>query len=416
MPTLLRGLFGPQQLNTDTQEYMDQGVAGVQFVLMRGTTDYHTVLDSPRRLGRGSLQMNGDYAVGLARGIGDERLARRTGDRSTYFNVTGGVIVQYGPAVAMLLALVAAGLFGGSLAVGLRRHTLTVRGLVAGALAFPAIALLSTVASCFAWLLAQAVGARPARLQPGHRPERVLRLRPARARARGLRRAVPAAAAPGAHGEPGARRAGVVGRAVGGLRAGEPRRRVPVDVAGARGARRRAVAAHRDASGTVAVGGRDRRARGRARRGLRPGDADPHAAGDPSRRPGTARPRPARAVRRAGRRAARSRACDRGCPAVAGARSARWPVPVGAATLAVLLLAVGIVRLGYDERYPRPDFIGYVLRRRHRPRGVRGRRPRLLDARPAARREASRHRARPVLDGRRLARRRPPRSTSPRPS
>ena len=52
LPSLFRGLFEAQQLATDTQEYMDRGVAGVQFVAMRGTTDYHTALDNLDRLGR----------------------------------------------------------------------------------------------------------------------------------------------------------------------------------------------------------------------------------------------------------------------------------------------------------------------------------------------------------------------------
>jgi hypothetical protein len=153
LPSLFRGLFRPQQLNTDTQEYMDRGVAGVQFLYVRGTTDYHTVLDNTQRLGRGSLQMHGDYAVGLVRRLGETELSRRIGDRSTYFNITGGIIVQYGPAVAVLLALVAAGLFAAALVAGLRRQHLTRRGLLAGVLAFPLVTLATTLVTFFAWLL-----------------------------------------------------------------------------------------------------------------------------------------------------------------------------------------------------------------------------------------------------------------------
>jgi hypothetical protein len=153
LPSLFRGLFRPQQLNTDTQEYMDRGVAGVQFLYVRGTTDYHTVLDNTQRLGRGSLQMHGDYAVGLVRRLGEAELSRRIGDRSTYFNITGGIIVQYGPAVAVLLALVAAGLFAAALVAGLRRQRLTWRGLLAGVLAFPLVTLATTLVTFFAWLL-----------------------------------------------------------------------------------------------------------------------------------------------------------------------------------------------------------------------------------------------------------------------
>jgi MFS family permease len=153
LPSLFRGLFEAQQLNTDTQEYMDRGVAGVQFLYLRGQTDYHTVLDNTQRLGRGSLQMHGDYALGLVRRLGGAEVTRRTRDRSTYFNVTSGVIVQYGPAVAVLLALVAAGLLIAALAAGLRRRRLTVRGVLAGVFAFPLVTIVVTLVTFFAWFL-----------------------------------------------------------------------------------------------------------------------------------------------------------------------------------------------------------------------------------------------------------------------
>ena len=76
MPSLFRGALKAQQLNLDTQEYMDRGAAGVQFIYFRGTTDYHTRLDNVDRLGRGSLQMDGDYGLG-ARAQARQRPAAR---------------------------------------------------------------------------------------------------------------------------------------------------------------------------------------------------------------------------------------------------------------------------------------------------------------------------------------------------
>ena len=95
--------------------------------------------------------MHGGYALGLIRELGDAELTRRTGDRSTYFNVTGGVIVQYGPAVAGLLALAALGLLVAAVAAGLRRGVLTVGGLIGGVLAFPLATLLTTAVAFLAW-------------------------------------------------------------------------------------------------------------------------------------------------------------------------------------------------------------------------------------------------------------------------
>ena len=73
LPSLFRGALKAQQLNFDTQEYMDRGAAGAEFVYFRGTTDYHTRLDDVDHLGRGSLQMSGAYGLALARGLGGER-------------------------------------------------------------------------------------------------------------------------------------------------------------------------------------------------------------------------------------------------------------------------------------------------------------------------------------------------------
>ena len=154
MPSLFRGALKAQQLNLDTQEYMDRGAAGVQFIYFRGTTDYHTRLDNVDRLGRGSLQMDGDYGLALARKLGnDPQLDRHVGDRSTYFNLTGGTIVQYGPVAAGLLALLAVVLFLAAVAAGRRCHRITVRGLGLGLIAFPVTVLVTTATTVISWAL-----------------------------------------------------------------------------------------------------------------------------------------------------------------------------------------------------------------------------------------------------------------------
>ena len=75
LPSLFRGLFGPQQLNRHAGVH-GRG-AGTQFLYLRGQTDYHTALDDIERLGRGNLQLHGGYAVGLIRELGDAALTRR---------------------------------------------------------------------------------------------------------------------------------------------------------------------------------------------------------------------------------------------------------------------------------------------------------------------------------------------------
>jgi hypothetical protein len=359
LPSLFRGLFGAQQLNTDTQEYMDRGVAGVQFLYVRGTTDYHTVLDNTQRLGRGSLQMHGDYALGLVRRLGGVELTRRTGDRSTYFNVTGGVIVQYGPAVAVVLALVAAGLFVVALTAGLRRRRLTVRGLLVGVFAFPVVTLVATLVAFFAWLLlkrsvpdlrifsigtdqnaafvfgllALTLAVFAALYQP--------LLRRARAENLALGALVWwvvlavafALAAPSASylwTWPTLAAAGVALWRLTGERPAPWRwaagLSIPIAVLLVVFAPVMllftVLAIRLDGTGFPAIGVMGLFA------ALAAGLLVPHL-----------RPR---------------------LPGRGGLLGSHWLAPAGAATLAVLLVAVGVARLGYDESYPRPDFISYV--------------------------------------------------------
>ena len=104
--------------------------------------------------GGAACRWSGAYGLALARGLGGERsLDRHVGDRSTYFNVTGGIIVQYGPAVAAVLAALAIALFIAAVAVGLRRQRLTARGLLVGVVVFPFAAIATTAVTVVAWLV-----------------------------------------------------------------------------------------------------------------------------------------------------------------------------------------------------------------------------------------------------------------------
>jgi MFS family permease len=359
LPSLFRGLFEAQQLNTDTQEYMDQGVAGVQFVYLRGTTDYHTVLDNTERLGRGSLQMHGDYAVGLVRRLGGAELARRTGDRSTYCNVTGGVIVQYGPTAAVFLALIAAGLFTAALAVGLRRQRLTVGGLVAGVLAFPAVTLVATLVTFFAWLL----------LKRSVPDLRVFSLGSDQNAFFVFGLVALALAVFGALYQPLLRRARAENLALGALAWW-----VFLAVAFAFAAPSAAYLWTWPALAAVAVAvwrlTGERAAPWRWAAGLSIPIAVLLVVFAPVmllftvlaiRLDGTGFPAIGVmglfASLAAGLLVPYLQVRHRGSRAPLGSR---WLVPGGAAALAVLLVAVGVARLGYDEGFPRPDFVSYV--------------------------------------------------------
>ena len=155
MPSLFRGALKAQQLNLDTQEYMDRGAAGVQFIYFRGTTDYHTRLDNVDRLGRGSLQMDGDYGLALRASSATTCSSTATSATApTYFNLTGrnhrGVRAG---------GRRAAGASGGGPVPRRGRcwatlpHRITVRGLGLGLIAFPVTLLVTTATTVISWAL-----------------------------------------------------------------------------------------------------------------------------------------------------------------------------------------------------------------------------------------------------------------------
>ncbi|MCW3842308.1 M28 family peptidase [Micromonospora yasonensis] len=140
--------------DTDFTAFLDHGFVGLNSAYIDGGAVYHTPLDTPATMDRGSLQMHGDNALGLAREFGrtDLRDLRSTHD-ATYFPVPGG-LVRYPGWLTLplaLLALVAVGALGWLLR---RRGRATVGKLAAGV----GLALVPiVVAPLGAWLLWAAI-------------------------------------------------------------------------------------------------------------------------------------------------------------------------------------------------------------------------------------------------------------------
>ncbi|SCF37199.1 M28 family peptidase [Micromonospora mirobrigensis] len=101
--------------DTDFTAFLDHGFVGLNSAYIDGGAIYHTPLDTPAAMDRGSLQMHGDNALGLAREFGRTDLkALRSGHDATYFPVPGG-LVRYPGWLTLplaLLALVLVGLLG----------------------------------------------------------------------------------------------------------------------------------------------------------------------------------------------------------------------------------------------------------------------------------------------------------------
>ncbi|GGM12623.1 M28 family peptidase [Micromonospora yangpuensis] len=117
--------------DTDFTAFLDADFVGLNSAYIDGGAIYHTPLDTPAALDRGSLQHHGDNALGLAREFGRIDLTDLGADHdATYFPVPGGLVrypgwLTWPLALAALLAVAALGWFAR------RRGRATGRRLVA---------------------------------------------------------------------------------------------------------------------------------------------------------------------------------------------------------------------------------------------------------------------------------------------
>ncbi|WP_435055035.1 M28 family peptidase [Micromonospora aurantiaca (nom. illeg.)] len=140
--------------DTDFTAFLDREFVGLNSAYIDGGAIYHTPLDVPARMDRGSLQMHGDNALGLAREFGRTDLGDlRAGHDDTYFPVLGG-LVRY-PGWLTLPLAVAALLAVGALGWFLRRRGRATAGTLAAGFGLTLVPVV--VAPLGAWLLWAAI-------------------------------------------------------------------------------------------------------------------------------------------------------------------------------------------------------------------------------------------------------------------
>jgi len=81
--------------DTDMTVFKKSGAAGLNFAFIGHWEAYHTPLDSPERLDRGSLQQHGENALRLARALGNADLAELKGRDAVYFSVSRNFFAHY---------------------------------------------------------------------------------------------------------------------------------------------------------------------------------------------------------------------------------------------------------------------------------------------------------------------------------
>lgn len=96
--------------DTDLTVFGRAGLPGMNFAFIGGHSHYHTPLDAPAELDRGSLQHHGQYALALARHFGAADLgaaaigAKRAGDEQVYFSLWRATLVHWPGAWALPIA------------------------------------------------------------------------------------------------------------------------------------------------------------------------------------------------------------------------------------------------------------------------------------------------------------------------
>lgn len=120
--------------DTDMSVFKKSGVPFLNFAFIGHWEVYHSPLDSPQNLNRGSLQQHGDAALSLARAFGNANPSQLSAEDAVYFTVLGRWFVHYprgwiwplaGIAFALLLA---ASLYAGG------AGDATLRGIAKGLL------------------------------------------------------------------------------------------------------------------------------------------------------------------------------------------------------------------------------------------------------------------------------------------
>lgn len=105
--SLVYELYKRMPNDTDYTVYRGKGVMGVNFAFAEGVALYHSALDDPDHLDRGSLQHHGDNAWGMLMAFGERDLGTVTHQEDAgYMDLFGSRLVHYPLSIAGGLALV----------------------------------------------------------------------------------------------------------------------------------------------------------------------------------------------------------------------------------------------------------------------------------------------------------------------
>jgi hypothetical protein len=142
---------------TDLTVFRIKGFSGLNFAYVGGLAHYHALSDSVANIDPRSLQHQGSYSLALARHFGGLDLENTKAPSRIFFNTVGSTYVHYPQSWAVPLAVLAALLLAGVLALGFRKRLLTSKGLAAGFLAHLGVLVCTLVIVSLVLMIVRAV-------------------------------------------------------------------------------------------------------------------------------------------------------------------------------------------------------------------------------------------------------------------
>jgi hypothetical protein len=131
----LAALFELLPNDTDFTVFREAGFEALNLIFGDGHVQYHSPTDTPANLDQSSLQHHGDNLLSLAKVFGEQQLPLPRGEDVTFFSLFGR-LVWYPEGLTVPLALLALGIFAGSLWYA-RRHGARLRGVAIAAATVP---------------------------------------------------------------------------------------------------------------------------------------------------------------------------------------------------------------------------------------------------------------------------------------
>ena len=138
--------------STDMTVFKRAGLPGMNFAAIEQPFSYHTALDRPELLDRGTLQHEGETMLALARRFGDADLNVVRADNRIYFDVPGLGLVSYSAAFGLAAAGMTVLLWVAVIFVGIRKNKISGARILGAALVLPVSGFLLAAFATLLWV------------------------------------------------------------------------------------------------------------------------------------------------------------------------------------------------------------------------------------------------------------------------